>query len=99
MIGMATSPVSTYYVCMNLTLSVDEQTVERAREVAREQGTSLNALIREFIERVAGRPRGAEIASELQRLWSRSRASPRTKQPYRFRREDAYDAGRGGRRG
>ncbi|HVK88693.1 MAG TPA: DUF6364 family protein [Kofleriaceae bacterium] len=84
---------------MNLTLSVDEQTVERARAVAQEQGTSLNALIREFLERLAGRPRGAEIAGELRRLWAQPGARSRS-EPYRFRREDAYDTRRtGGGRG
>lgn len=88
----------TYYVFMNLTLSVDEQTVERAREVARQQGTSLNALIRDYLERLAGRPRGADIAAELQRLWSQAERAPRGAKPYAFSRDDAYDVRRSGAR-
>jgi hypothetical protein len=38
----------------NLTLSVDEQLVERARLAAQAMGSSLNQLIREHIERLAG---------------------------------------------
>lgn len=59
----------TYYVPMNLTLSVDDTAVERAREVARQQGTSLNSLIRQYIEALAGRRAGAVVAEEMQRLW------------------------------
>ena len=38
----------------NITLSVDEKTVNRAREAAQAMGTSLNQLVREHIERLAG---------------------------------------------
>jgi hypothetical protein len=75
---------------MNLTLSVDERLVERAREVARKQGTSLNALIREFIERLAGRRSGSQLARDILRLLEEHPGSSRGR---RIRREDAY-AGR-----
>lgn len=69
-------------------MAVDEKTVERAREVARQQGTSLNALIREYIERLAGQRGGAQIARELEGLWAAgSGHSGRRK----LRREDAYE--------
>jgi Family of unknown function (DUF6364) len=55
---------------MNLTLSVDERVVEEAREVARQQGTSLNALVREYLERLAGRRNAGSTVSELKSLWS-----------------------------
>ena len=38
----------------NLTLSVDEKTIDRAREAATAMGTSLNQLVRDHIERLAG---------------------------------------------
>ncbi|MBM4364821.1 MAG: ribbon-helix-helix protein, CopG family [Deltaproteobacteria bacterium] len=34
---------------MNVTLSIDEATVARARAIAEAQGTSLNQVIREFL--------------------------------------------------
>ncbi len=34
---------------MNLTLSIDERLVERARKVARAMGKSLNQLVREYL--------------------------------------------------
>jgi hypothetical protein len=92
--------VHTYYVCMNLTLSVDEQTVERARQVAQAQGMSLNELIRKYLERLAGRDSYAEISARLQKLWAEPPDAPRgadDDKPYKFNREDAYDRKRTGR--
>ena len=71
----------------NLTLAVDEQIVERAREVARRQGTSLNALIRAYLERLAGQKSGAEIRSELEQLWKAGSGHSGGK---KVRREDIY---------
>jgi hypothetical protein len=73
---------------MNLTLSVDDQAVERAREVARQQGTSLNTLLRQYIETLAGRCTGAEVAQEMQRLWREHSGHSGGR---KFRREDAYE--------
>jgi hypothetical protein len=39
---------------MNITLSIDEQTVERAREKLRAVGKSLNQEIREHLAHIAG---------------------------------------------
>jgi hypothetical protein len=72
---------------MNLTLSVDESTVERAREVARQQGTSLNALIREYIEQLAGQVSGEQLLAEFRELWAKPGNSGGG---YRFDREELY---------
>ena len=40
---------------VNVTLSVDEEDLKRARVLALEQGTSLNAVIRDFIKDYIGR--------------------------------------------
>jgi hypothetical protein len=72
---------------MNLTLSVDDKLVERAREVARQQGTSLNALIRDYIEGLAGRLGGDEILSEFEAMW----AQPGNSGGKPFRRDELYD--------
>lgn len=37
----------------NLTLAIDEETLRRARIRALERGTSVNAVVREFLERFA----------------------------------------------
>lgn len=46
---------------MNLTLAIDDDVAERAREVARVQGVSLNELVRQYLARVAG-PDREELA-------------------------------------
>lgn len=40
----------------NLTLSIDEALLKKARIQALEQGTSLNAVVREFLQNYAGGP-------------------------------------------
>lgn len=39
---------------MNLTLSVDDEVVQRARQRAEQMGTSVNQLVREYLEQLAG---------------------------------------------
>jgi EAL domain-containing protein (putative c-di-GMP-specific phosphodiesterase class I) len=75
---------------MNITLSVDDEIVERARQVARRQGVSLNALVREFIEGVAGKRSGEALAKELQRQWKQGSGRSKGR---KFTRDDLY-AGR-----
>ena len=72
----------------NITISADDEVVRRARELARRQGTSLNVLIRGFLETLVGRQAGTDRADELLRLmrehWGHSGGR-------RFRRDDAYE--------
>jgi plasmid stability protein len=49
----------------NLTLTVDEETLRRARIRALEMGTSVNALVREYLRQVAGRSTAAEGIAEF----------------------------------
>jgi hypothetical protein len=72
---------------VNLTLSVDDRLIERAREVARRQGTSLNALVRQYIESLAGQRTPEEVARALGRLWKLGAGRSKGR---RLRREDAY---------
>lgn len=72
----------------NLTLAVDETLVEKARAAAREQGTSLNALIRDYIEQLAGQPGGLAIYRQLEELWGDGEGHSGG-QP--LGREDAYE--------
>lgn len=72
---------------MNLTLSVDERLAERAREVARQQGTSLNALIREYLEGLAGQLGGDQILAEFETMW----AEPGNSGGKAFKRDELYE--------
>ena len=49
----------------NITLSADEKLVKKAREYAARQGTSLNRMIREYMEQLANIPETDEIAEEF----------------------------------
>lgn len=69
---------------MNLTLAIDEHLAERARAVARAEGTSLNELIRRYLEQLVGSDREALAAryrafdrpreAEGERTWTRDDA-------------------------
>jgi hypothetical protein len=54
----------------NLTLVIDEQVLRRARIRAMEQGSSVNALVREYIARLAGESEAAEGVAEFLRIVS-----------------------------
>jgi hypothetical protein len=49
----------------NLTISVDADLLKRARALARTQGTSLNALLRGYLENLVGEQPGEALADEL----------------------------------
>jgi hypothetical protein len=72
---------------MNITLAVDEKTVERAREVARQQGTSLNALIRDYIELLAGQQSGEETLAKFEAMWE----DPGSSDGKPFSRDEIYE--------
>jgi len=73
---------------MNITLSVDAQLVERARQVAKQQGTSLNEMIRNYLQTVAGTRNGEDVIRELQALWD---SHPGHSGGTPFDRSDAYE--------
>ncbi len=60
--------VYTYTVSVNITLSLDEQTVARARKKAETLGKSLNQLIREYLQRLAGGDDPEQSIEEFKRL-------------------------------
>lgn len=54
----------------NLTLSVDSSVLEKAREAARRRGTSVNALIREYLDELAGVRQRRAAVERLRLLWA-----------------------------
>lgn len=42
---------------MNITLAIDEQVAQRAREAAQKMGKSLNQAVRDYLEQLAGSTR------------------------------------------
>ncbi len=75
----------------NLTIAVDEQTLKRARMRALEEGTSVNAVLRAYLESYAGVSR--EQKEALQRILASSRESTSGSGPggRTWTREELYD--------
>ena len=71
-----------------MTLSIDEKIAEAARQVAREQGTSLNELVRRFVASVAGQRTPQDQAKEILSLFEEH---PGDSHGSRITRDDAYD--------
>jgi hypothetical protein len=73
---------------MNITLSVDEQVAQRAREAAQKMGKSLNQAVRDYLEQLAG-------AGQRGQLWAQFEArclqSPAQLKGWRFNRDEANE--------
>ncbi len=74
----------------NLTVTVKDQVLKRARIRALENGTSVNALVSDYLEQYAGVGASAQALVEFLEIAERSRASsgPRGRA---WRRDDLYD--------
>ncbi|MFU8822370.1 MAG: DUF6364 family protein [Gammaproteobacteria bacterium] len=60
----------------NLTLSLDDELLQKAREAALREQTSVNALVREYLERyVDARSRRMEALDALDELADRTRSA------------------------
>ena len=71
---------------MNITLAIDERVAREARAAARAMGKSLNQVIREHLEALAGIERMELEVEELRRT-----AGTGDSRGWRFEREAAYD--------
>ncbi len=75
---------------MKITVNIDEAIVRKVRKIAMDKGTTLTAMVRDYLTSVAGRDaaaRKADAAKLMQTLEKVSRdMSPRT-----WTREDLYD--------
>ena len=58
----------TYTVSMNITLSIDEQLAARARKRAEALGKSLNRLIRDYLQKLAGGDDPEQSIEEFRQL-------------------------------
>lgn len=76
----------------NLTLTLDDDTLRRARIRALEQGTSVNALVRDYLEDFAGESAAAEGLRSFLEATEHSGAGsgPRGRT---WSRDDFYDRG------
>jgi hypothetical protein len=53
---------------VNVTLSIDDEVIRRARRQAEALGTSVNQLIRDYLEELSGKSDPHEDAAEFERL-------------------------------
>ena len=75
----------------NLTITVDEDTLKRARMRALEEDTSVNAVLREYLEEYAGRRQEQlEAARRIIKASSESRSGCGPG-GCKWKREDAYE--------
>jgi hypothetical protein len=75
-------------VGVNVTLSLDDRLLERARRLAARRGVSLNQMIRDYLSDVTGELSPDEVVAELDALWAESRGDSRG---WRFNREELHD--------
>jgi hypothetical protein len=82
--------VYTYYVCVNvtLTLALDDDLLREARRRAEAMGTSVNQLVRQYLEQLAGRSDPEADAAEFERL---SRVTHGHSKGWRFNREELHE--------
>lgn len=71
---------------MNVTLSVDEQTVARARKKADALGKSLNQLIRDYLQKLAGGDDPERSIEEFKQLSGRGHS-----RGWRFNRDEIHE--------
>ncbi|HEY4052148.1 MAG TPA: DUF6364 family protein [Terriglobales bacterium] len=73
---------------MNLTLSVDDEIIEAARRHAEALGKSVNQLVREYLERLAGRSDREALVAELREM---TRKSTGNSHGWKFNREEIHE--------
>ncbi len=80
--------MSTYHVGVNVTLSLDDRLLERARRLAARRGISLNQMIRDYLSEITAEVTPEELVAELETLWAESRGDSKD---WRYNREELHD--------
>jgi uncharacterized protein DUF6364 len=73
---------------MNVTLSIADETIRAARKRAEAMGTSVNQLVRDYLEQFAGKSDPQADAAEFERL---SRLSQGNSRGWKFNREELHE--------
>ncbi len=66
------TPLLPTFSPVNVTLSIDDEVLARARELASRQGTSVDQLIRSYLEGLSSDLASEEVIAELDHLWAES---------------------------
>jgi antitoxin component of RelBE/YafQ-DinJ toxin-antitoxin module len=73
---------------VNVTLSIDDEVIQRARRRAEALGTSVNQLVREYLEQLAGKTDSNADAAEFEKLSQLAQGNSRG---WRFDREELHE--------
>ena len=73
---------------MNVTLSIDDEIVQQARRRAEAMGKSVNQLVREYLERLAGKSDLEAAADEFRELTRNAKGNSRG---WKFNREEIHE--------
>lgn len=79
--------VRTYPVSMNVTLSIDDQILARARELAHRRGMSVNQMIRDYLEGLTTE-NPSRLVAEMERLWNEDEGDSGG---WKWNREEVHD--------
>jgi plasmid stability protein len=72
----------------NITLSVDDETYRRARILAAERGTSVSALVREYLQTLSGK--AASKTEEVDELFAALDRAQHLRASERLSRDEAH---------
>ena len=75
-------------ISVKITVLIDDEVLRRASLRAQAMGKSVNQLVREYIERLAGSPDREAIVAEFREL---SKKSLGDSKGWKFNREELYD--------
>ena len=73
---------------MNVTLAIDDQLILEARRRAEAMGTSVNQLVRQYLEQLVGKSDSNTDATEFERL---SAAAQGDSGAWKFNREELHE--------
>ena len=77
-----------YLAVMNVTLSVDEKVIRRARKVAQAMGKSLNQLVRDYLSSLAT---AGDVEAEIDELRRLSKTSGGRSRGRRLDRQELHE--------
>jgi hypothetical protein len=75
---------------MNITLSIEDEVIRKARRRAEAMGTSVNQLVREYLKQLAGKTDPNTDGAEFERL---SRIAGGNSRGWKFTREELHKRG------
>ena len=73
---------------LNITLSIDDEVIQEARRRAEALGTSVNQLVRDYLNQFVGKRDPHTLASELRRL---SELAKGDRRGWKFHRDEIHE--------